>query len=93
LVVASFVAFAEDVASFDWFTDPSSPGLSTRTETFWFDGCTWVALDEASAACPVSAVWPANWTGLSANAVVELAARTARATTSATRNRLMRSTP
>jgi hypothetical protein len=90
-VSASFDAFAEDEASFDWVTAPSSPGLSTRTEMFWFEGFTWVALDPAIAAWLVSADCVAAWTGTesSANAVVELAARTARATMSATKNRLI----
>ena len=38
VVVAVFAASAFDVASFDCVTLPSLPGLSTRTEMFWFDG-------------------------------------------------------
>src|SRR5919198_911861 len=38
VVDAVFVAVAFEEASFDCETAPSSPGLSTRTEMFWFDG-------------------------------------------------------
>jgi hypothetical protein len=45
-----FVAFAEDAAVFVCVTAPSLPGLSTRTEMFWFEGSSCVALDRAPAA-------------------------------------------
>ena len=38
VVDAVFAAFADDSASLDCETAPSLPGLSTRTEMFWFDG-------------------------------------------------------
>jgi uncharacterized protein (DUF1501 family) len=53
VVDAVFAAVADDEASLDCETAPSLPGLSTRTEMFWFDGSTWVALDAASAAWSV----------------------------------------
>ena len=38
--VAVFVASAVEVASFDWSTEPSLPGLRTRTEMFELLGFT-----------------------------------------------------
>ena len=68
VVVPVFAAVADDSASFDCETAPSLPGLSTRTEMFWFVGSTWVALDAASAAWSVDDDCVADCTGLAANA-------------------------
>jgi hypothetical protein len=57
-----FSAFAEDSASFDWDTEPPSPGLRTRTERFEFSGLTWVAEDRPVAFCVVSAFCVEDWT-------------------------------
>ena len=38
VVDAVLAALADDEASLDCETAPSLPGLSTRTEMFWFDG-------------------------------------------------------
>ena len=68
VVAAVFAAVADDSASFACETAPSLPGLSTRTEMFWFVGSTWVALDPASAAWSVDDDCVADCTGLAANA-------------------------
>jgi hypothetical protein len=60
VVDAVFAALADEAALFDCETAPSWPGLSTRTEMFWFDGCTWVALDAPSAAWLVDDDWVAD---------------------------------
>jgi hypothetical protein len=88
VVVAVFVASAFDVASFDCVTLPSLPGLSTRTEMFWFDGWIWVALEAAAAVWSVDDPWVDDWTG-SASALPHVAASTASATTSVVINRLI----
>src|SRR5579862_1493668 len=88
VVVAVFVASALDVASFDCVTLPSLPGLSTRTEMFWFEGWIWVALEAAAAVWSVDDPWVDDWTG-SASAFPHVAASTASATTSVVINRLM----
>jgi hypothetical protein len=76
-VAAVFAAVADEDASLDCETEPSSPGLSTRTETFWFDGCTWVALDAAMAPWSVDDDCVAACTGSDANALPAIAANTA----------------
>jgi hypothetical protein len=88
VVVAVFVASAEDVAVFDCDTVPSLPGLSTRTEMFWFDGWICVALEAAAAVWSVDDDWVDDWTG-SASALPHVTASTASATTSVVINRLM----
>jgi hypothetical protein len=77
VVGAVLPALAEEAALFVCVTEPSSPGLSTRTEMSWFEGSTWVAFDAASAAWSVSADWVEDWTGLPANAVPALTAAAA----------------
>jgi hypothetical protein len=49
VVAAEFVASADDLALFDWSTEPSFPGLRTRTEMFELLGLICVA-DEAAIA-------------------------------------------
>jgi hypothetical protein len=61
---ARFAAVADDEASLDCRTDPSLPGLSTRTEMFELLGSTWTACDFAPASCWVPADWVADWTPL-----------------------------
>jgi len=51
-------AAADDVALFDWVTEPSLPGLSTRIEMFLLLGSTCVALEAAAACCDVPADCP-----------------------------------
>ena len=79
VVVPVFAAVADDSASFDCETAPSLPGLSTRTEMFWFVGSTWVALDAATAAWSVvdDCVADCTGTGVPAIAVPALAAKAA----------------
>jgi hypothetical protein len=50
VVVAVFVAFADEAALFDWVTAPFVPGLPMRTEMFSFVGAICTALDAAMAA-------------------------------------------
>jgi hypothetical protein len=89
VVAAVFDASAVDEASLDCETAPSLPGLSTRTETFWFDGCTWVALDAASAAWSVDEDCVPDCTGPAANAEPALTARTASVAASVLSNRFI----
>jgi len=49
VVPARLPAVADDDASFDCDTEPPSPGLRTRIETFEFDGSTCFAADSAAA--------------------------------------------
>jgi hypothetical protein len=49
VVDAVFAAFADEAALFVCVTDPSLPGLSTRTEMLSFEGSTWTASDAAIA--------------------------------------------
>src|SRR6266508_1310319 len=93
VVDAVFAASADDEASFDCETEPSLPGLSTRTEMFSFEGWTWVALDAAIAPWVVSEDCVPDCTGPPANAVVALAARAATVTTSIVNSRFIEGTP
>jgi hypothetical protein len=87
VVVPVFAAVADDDASFDCETEPSLPGLSTRTEMFWFVGSTWVALDAATAAWSVDDDCVADCTGVAASAVPVLAAKAANVAASVVINR------
>src|SRR5204863_317194 len=89
--VAVFVAAAVEAASFDCDTEPSLPGLSTRTEMFWFEGSIWVALDAARAPCSVDDDCVADCTGLEANAEPAITAKTATVAASAMIHRFMES--
>ena len=61
MVEASFDAFASDETSFDCFTLPSSPGLSTRTERFELLGSICFADESPTANWSVSAFCVAAW--------------------------------
>ena len=54
----AFPAVALESAVFDCVTSPLLPGLSTRTEMFWFAGWLCEAPDAAPAAWPLAAAWP-----------------------------------
>ena len=56
-----FDADASESTLFDWDTEPSFPGLPTRTGTFVFDAFVCVANDSAAAACWFAAVWLEDW--------------------------------
>jgi hypothetical protein len=56
-------AAADDPTVFACDTEPSLPGLSTRTETEVFDGSICVACDSAVASWPVDADWSDVWIG------------------------------
>src|SRR5581483_11493190 len=89
-VSLSFVAFASDDAELVCETDPSSPGLSTRTETFVLLGWICVAPDAAPAACSFVADCPATCTPSAAVAVSAPTERSRRAApTTDARNRLV----
>ena len=51
-----------DCTVFDWLTEPSSPGLSTRTSMFVFVGSTCAADEAAPASCAFPADWSVLWT-------------------------------
>ncbi len=74
----------------DWVTLPSLPGLNTRTETFWFDGSTCVALEAAIAPWSVPDDCVADCTGdPEANAEPALTARAASEAASVVASRFM----
>ena len=56
-----FDASAVDPTVFDWVTDPSLPGLSTRTGEFEFVAPSWVASEPAAATCALPADCFATW--------------------------------
>ena len=53
---------ASEVTELVCVTDPSSPGLSTRTSMFVLLGSTCVAPEAADACCSLVAVWPSACT-------------------------------
>ena len=53
-----FAAVADESTLFDWSTEPSSPGLRTRTEIFVFFAPACSAFDAAKASCSLSASCP-----------------------------------
>src|SRR5579859_5699086 len=55
LTGAVFVAWADESAAFDWFTEPPLPGLRTRTDVFELLGLSCVADERPSAPWLVSA--------------------------------------
>jgi hypothetical protein len=69
----AFAASDSAVESFDCETDPSSPGLSTRTETFRFVGWTCVDVASEEAAWLLCAVWPAACVPAAAGAACDAA--------------------
>jgi hypothetical protein len=90
VVPAVFAAVAVEVALLDWVTFPSLPGLNTRTEMFWFDGSTCVALEAAIAPWSVPDDCVADCTGdPAANAEPALTARAASEAASVVASRFM----